>query len=191
MTSHIKPDDIAAPVDIRLVPAAGLTAAVCLLSPGLPPWVAHHVPLTLILGGLIAMIFMVSIRRRKRVGQWLLIVALACWLATPAALLLLLLLPAWWWWRRRNEPASIRFSRTGVLAAGPRRGRFVRRALFVMRNLVLVALVLALARPRTGARAETVLTEGINIVVAMDISSSMLAEDFQPANRLLGGDAGP
>jgi Ca-activated chloride channel family protein len=105
-------------------------------------------------------------------------------LASPAALLLLLLLPAWWWWRRRNEPSSIRFSRTGVLAAGPRRGRFVRRALFVMRNLVLVALVIALARPRTGARAETVLTEGINIVVAMDISSSMLAEDFQPANRL-------
>src|SRR5690606_2683984 len=104
--------------------------------------------------------------------------------ATPVALLLLLLLPAWWLWRRRRQPATIRFSRTGVLAAGPRHGRFVRRALFVLRNLVLVALVVALARPRTGARAETVLTEGINIVIAMDISSSMLAEDFQPANRL-------
>lgn len=104
--------------------------------------------------------------------------------ATPAALLLLLVLPGWWWWRRQRQPAAIRFSRTATLAAGPRHGRLVRRALFVLRNLVLVALVLALARPRTGARAETVLTEGINIVVVMDISSSMLAEDFQPANRL-------
>ena len=105
--------------------------------------------------------------------------------ASPEALLLLLLLPLWWWWRRQASPASIRFSRTGVLAAGPAHGRFVRRALLILRNLLLVALIVALARPRTGARAETVLSEGINIVVAIDISSSMLAEDFQPANRLL------
>ncbi len=103
---------------------------------------------------------------------------------TPWALLLLLLLPLWWWWRNRRQPAAIRFSRVPLLARGPRHGRLVRRTLFALRNLLLVALVVALARPRTGARAESVVTEGINIVVVMDISSSMLAEDFQPANRL-------
>src|SRR5688500_19697503 len=56
--------------------------------------------------------------------------------------------------------------------------------LFLLRNLVLLAGVLALARPRSGARAEDVTSEGINIVIAFDISSSMLAEDFQPQNRL-------
>jgi Ca-activated chloride channel homolog len=97
---------------------------------------------------------------------------------------LLLLLPAWWLWRRRRRPAAIVFSRVGVLANGPRAGRGIARALLVARNLVLVGLIIALARPRSAGRAEQSTTEGINIVIAFDISSSMLAEDFQPQNRL-------
>lgn len=58
------------------------------------------------------------------------------------------------------------------------------RAIFVLRNVALAGAVLALARPRTGARAENVSADGINIVLAIDLSSSMLAEDFQPQNRL-------
>jgi Ca-activated chloride channel homolog len=104
--------------------------------------------------------------------------------ATPLALLLLLALPLWWWMRRRRRPAAIVFSRVGALAAGPGAGRAIARVLFTLRNLALAALVLALARPRTGARAENVTSEGINIMIAFDISSSMLAEDFQPQNRL-------
>jgi Ca-activated chloride channel family protein len=42
----------------------------------------------------------------------------------------------------------------------------------------------ALARPQSGARADSARGEGIDIVLALDISSSMLAEDFQPQNRL-------
>jgi Ca-activated chloride channel homolog len=103
---------------------------------------------------------------------------------TPWALLLLLLLPAWWLWRRRHSPGAIVFSRTGVLAQGPRAGQFIARAIFVLRNLALAALIIALARPRTGARVENITTSGINIVLAIDLSSSMLAEDFQPNNRL-------
>jgi len=71
-----------------------------------------------------------------------------------------------------------------VLANGPRAGRGIARALLVARNLVLVGLIIALARPRSAGRAEQSTTEGINIVIAFDISSSMLAEDFQPQNRL-------
>jgi Ca-activated chloride channel family protein len=102
----------------------------------------------------------------------------------PWVLLLLLLLPSWWAWRRRRRPSAIVFSRVGVLAAGPRAGRAIARALLVARNLVLAGVVIALARPRSAGRAEQATTEGINIVIAFDISSSMLAEDFQPQNRL-------
>jgi Ca-activated chloride channel homolog len=105
-------------------------------------------------------------------------------LVWPLALLLLLALPAWWLWRRRRRPPAIVFSRVAPLARGPHAGRGIARALVVLRNLAIAGLVVALARPRSHGRAEQVNSEGINIVVAFDISSSMLAEDFQPQNRL-------
>jgi len=105
-------------------------------------------------------------------------------LATPWALALLLLLPAWWVLRRRARAPAVTFSRAAALVHGPRAGRFVPRALFVLRNVALAGLVLALARPRSAGHAENVTSQGINIVLAIDLSSSMLAEDFQPQNRL-------
>lgn len=104
--------------------------------------------------------------------------------ASPWALALLLALPAWWWWRRRRRRPAIIFSRVAALAKGPRAGRGISRVLFALRNLTLLGCLLALARPRSGARVEDVTSEGINIVIAFDISSSMLAQDFQPQNRL-------
>ena len=104
--------------------------------------------------------------------------------ASPWWLLLLMLLPLWWIVARRRTPSAIVFSRVPVLARGPRAGRGWARALAVLRNLALASGILALARPRSGAHAETSTSEGINIVIAFDISSSMLALDFQPQNRL-------
>ncbi len=52
------------------------------------------------------------------------------------------------------------------------------------RGAALILIVLALARPQSGTATETVSTHGVDIVIAMDISYSMLAEDFQPLNRL-------
>jgi Ca-activated chloride channel family protein len=104
--------------------------------------------------------------------------------AAPWWLALLAVFPMWWLWRRRRPAPAITFSRVTVLAVGPRAGRLLPRLLFALRNVVLVGSVLALARPRSGARAEDISTEGINIVIAFDISSSMLAQDFQPQNRL-------
>ncbi len=104
--------------------------------------------------------------------------------ASPWWLLLLLLLPVWWLVARSRRPAAIVFSRVSVLARGPHAGRGLARALAVLRNLALAAGIVAMARPRSGAHAETSTTEGINIVIAFDISSSMLAQDFQPQNRL-------
>lgn len=103
---------------------------------------------------------------------------------TPEALFLLLLLPVWWLWRRHRRKDAIVFSRTSVLAAGPSKGSWIPRAIFLFRNIALAALVVALARPRSGAHTETQTSEGINIVLAIDLSSSMLALDFRPQNRL-------
>jgi Ca-activated chloride channel family protein len=104
--------------------------------------------------------------------------------ASPLWLLLLLLLPLWWLVARRRRPAAIVFSRVPVLARGPRAGRSLTRLLALLRNLALASGVVALARPRSGAHAEMSTQEGINIIIAFDISSSMLALDFQPLNRL-------
>ena len=103
---------------------------------------------------------------------------------SPLALVLLLVLPLWWWWRRRRPGGAIIYSRTSLLAQLPKAGRGVTRTLIVLRSLAIAGLVLALARPRAAGRTAQSNAEGINIVVAFDISSSMLAEDFQPQNRL-------
>ncbi|HEY0972558.1 MAG TPA: VWA domain-containing protein [Gemmatimonadales bacterium] len=104
--------------------------------------------------------------------------------ATPWAFLLLLVIPLWWLWRRGRREPALSFSRAGTLAIVSGGGSLVRRMLVTLRLVALVLLVTALARPRTGARIENVTSEGISIVIAFDISSSMLAEDFQPLNRL-------
>lgn len=104
--------------------------------------------------------------------------------ASPWLLLLLLLIPFWWLWRRRRRPPAIVFSRADVLARGRRGGALTRHTLTTLRVLLIAGLIVALARPRSGAHTENVNSEGINIVIAIDLSSSMLSEDFQPQNRL-------
>ena len=107
-------------------------------------------------------------------------------LAHPEALLLLL--PVWlwlWWWRRHEaQQRTIPFSRADVLLRGPRPTLAWTRWIPWLRALALTGVVLALAQPRSGARAERVSSEGIDIALTVDISSSMLAEDFQPQNRM-------
>lgn len=105
-------------------------------------------------------------------------------LVTPWALVLLLALPVWWIIRARRRLPAITFSRTSTLARGPHTGSGIARSLFLLRNLVLLGLILALARPRSVGHAENVTSQGINIVLVIDLSSSMLAEDFQPSNRI-------
>ena len=103
--------------------------------------------------------------------------------ARPWLLLLLLALAAWWWMRRRRPAPAARYSDVTLPASA------VRRAWWVMlppalRGLALVALILAAAGPRIGGDTVEVKQEGIAIVITIDISSSMLAEDFAPSNRL-------
>ncbi|MBQ2965682.1 MAG: VWA domain-containing protein [Bacteroidales bacterium] len=57
---------------------------------------------------------------------------------------------------------------------------FLRHVPFVLRTLALVLIVVAIARPRSSQDMERVDTEGIDIILAMDVSTSMLARDFTP-----------
>lgn len=103
----------------------------------------------------------------------------------PWALALLLLIPLWAWWLRRARPRAVAFARAGAVAQAARgRGRWLGGMPDVLRGLSFALLVLALASPRTGARMVEEESEGIAIVLAVDVSQSMLAEDLRPRNRL-------
>lgn len=102
--------------------------------------------------------------------------------ARPWLLLLLALLPLWWWSRRRGT-AAVPYSDVSLLRAASRQPWWARLPP-VLRLLALAALVIGAAGPRIGGDSLRIRHEGISIVVAIDLSSSMLAEDFAPSNRL-------
>lgn len=109
-------------------------------------------------------------------------------LANPDLLFLLLLVPFYVFvelrYGRGRRPA-VRFP--DVAVAKQISGKLVhwkRHLRMAMRALVLILLVFALARPQAGSGTESVLSEGIDIVLAIDVSGSMGAEDFKPKNRL-------
>jgi len=89
--------------------------------------------------------------------------------------------------RRRAGSGDARFGlpRAGAIGLASR-GAWVRaeRAMPWMRGLIVVLFVLALARPQSGERLESVSTLGVDIALALDVSGSMRAEDFKPDNRL-------
>jgi Ca-activated chloride channel family protein len=101
------------------------------------------------------------------------------------ALLAVVPLAGWLRWRiAARRTGTLRYAAVdSVLEAGAGVSRWKHRIPGMLRTLALVALIVALARPQTGATTENVLTEGIDIVLAIDISTSMLAEDLEP-NRL-------
>jgi Ca-activated chloride channel homolog len=104
----------------------------------------------------------------------------------PFVLGLLLLVPIVFWLRGRRGRwrATIRYSAVGrVQATGVGRSRWAHRVPSLFRGLALAAFIVALARPQTGITSETVRSEGIDIILVLDVSSSMLAEDLEP-NRL-------
>ena len=105
--------------------------------------------------------------------------------------------PAWLWaallaplavaavWLRERQGRAIVFPGTARLRGRPKGWRVrVRHAPAVTAALGLIAASVALARPQQGSLKEQVTTRGVDIVVALDVSGSMAAEDFQPRNRL-------
>lgn len=101
----------------------------------------------------------------------------------PKLLWLLLLVPvlcAWYIWRGRRLHATLRTPSLAMLAG--KRGWRTRllHLPIVLRMLALVALVVALARPQSQGAWSEQQAEGIDIMLTMDISGSMLAMDFSP-----------
>ncbi len=99
-------------------------------------------------------------------------------------LLVIPLLVAYYIWRNRYYYAEMQYSHAGFLARVQKSFRLHMLHLpFVLRVLALGLLIIALARPQSTSREHDVSVEGIDIVISLDISGSMLAEDFQP-NRM-------
>ena len=107
--------------------------------------------------------------------------------ATPYFLLLLLLLPAIVWYRHQRHRAptlasSALFPSAEIAASLALRLRLLVPAL---KYAGFILLVLALARPQWGSQRTEVLTEGINIILALDLSESMAALDFKRKGRVV------
>lgn len=103
----------------------------------------------------------------------------------PGFLILLLLLPFLLWYLGQKDSGRIRFSDLSI-------GRqlvptfWVKSLPFLTfaRFLVIVLMIFALARPQSSHSREQITSEGIDILLILDISGSMRAEDFKPDNRL-------
>jgi Ca-activated chloride channel family protein len=106
------------------------------------------------------------------------------------ALVLLLGAVIWLGWRYRRDglrgsPLTLLYSDIRLMSGLPVGWRVrLRRLPDVLKGIVWVLLVLALARPQIGNARELLRGEGIDIVLALDISGSMAALDFQPGTRL-------
>ena len=101
-------------------------------------------------------------------------------------LLLLLLIPAivWYILKHKKAQASMNVSSTEAFDNMPRTYKVhLRHVIFAMRLLAVVCVIIILARPMTTDSWQKSSTEGVDVVVALDISGSMLSRDFTP-NRL-------
>ena len=106
----------------------------------------------------------------------------------PQFFWLLLLLPIaglWYFFKRKQQTASIKISSIRGFKGTRSILTKLKPMLFVMRLLALAALITAMARPqKEDISTRTKTTRGIDIVMAIDVSSSMLARDLKP-NRLV------
>ena len=106
--------------------------------------------------------------------------------ANPEFLWLLVLIPIlaiWYFFTRKKDVASITFSNTKSFSNGSVLSK-LKPLLYVLRMLAIASLIIALARPRNKeVTTKTKSNKGIDIVMAIDVSASMLAKDLKP-NRL-------
>ena len=104
----------------------------------------------------------------------------------PAFFLLLLLLPLVFFVAKHREKLQFAFSSFELLKDRPATLRmFLFELLPFLRAVIFVLLIAALARPCSTSSDKEYQTTGVDIMIALDISGSMLAEDFQPENLSL------
>lgn len=107
--------------------------------------------------------------------------------ANPEYFYLLLLIPifiAWYVYKELKQNVAMKVPTFAGFAKSKKSLRiYLRHSLLIFRLLAFSAIVVALARPQTSSSMEKISSSGIDIVVSLDVSTSMLAEDFKP-NRI-------
>ncbi len=107
--------------------------------------------------------------------------------AYPWVLYFLSIIPlmiAWYLFKGMKTQSSVKYSSLNIFKDVPSTLReYLRHTPFAVRLIAIGLLIIALARPQSFSSGENVTTEGIDIAMVLDISGSMLAEDFKP-NRL-------
>jgi Ca-activated chloride channel family protein len=105
----------------------------------------------------------------------------------PGFFWLFLLIPiaiAWFFWKRNQQSATLKISSLKGFQGQNSFLAKLKPVLFILRLLALSSLIVAMARPRTvNVSNQTKTTKGIDIVMAVDVSGSMLAKDLKP-NRM-------
>jgi Ca-activated chloride channel family protein len=104
--------------------------------------------------------------------------------AHPNLLYLLVIIPlfvTWYIFRHKDSKASLQMSTLMPFGKAPVSIRvYLRHLPFALRMVALALIVIVLARPQSFNVTQNIETEGIDIMIALDISSSMLAQDFKP-----------
>lgn len=104
--------------------------------------------------------------------------------ANPEYLYLLAILPllaVWYWFKHKNSNPELRYSDIRVFEQLPKSPKtLLVHSLFVLRLLAIGLVIVALARPQSVSSRQNIEIEGIDIVMALDVSGSMLARDFEP-----------
>ena len=96
-------------------------------------------------------------------------------------LIIIPLLIVWYIFLGRKHQAYVKFSDTGFFKGLPKSWRiYARHILFVIDICALALLIIALARPQSSSKNQKINVEGIDIVLTIDLSSSMLAQDLKP-----------
>jgi Ca-activated chloride channel family protein len=96
-------------------------------------------------------------------------------------LLVIPLLVAWYIYRQSRAHASVKLATAGFLMNGHKTFRhYLRHILFALRITVIALVIIVIARPQSVDRWQSSTTEGIDIILALDVSGSMLARDFSP-----------
>src|SRR4030042_2596979 len=104
--------------------------------------------------------------------------------AHPLYFLLLLLIIPLIYLELRKRPATIKFSDLTFFKPKSLNGKILRYIPVFLNILVLLMITIALARPQKGRIFEETEVRGVDIIICLDISTSMAAEDFAPKNRL-------
>ena len=107
--------------------------------------------------------------------------------AQPYFLYLLFIIPlliTWYWFKYKKNNAEIQISSINSFKTSSKTFRQkLYHVPFILRIMAIILLIIAIARPQSSTSTKNVSIKGIDIITALDISGSMLAEDFKP-NRL-------